>query len=185
MIDQKRLKQILEYKPETGVFLWKERRVTHKAVRAWNTRCAGKEVGSIHGALSGRSYKRTSIEGRSYYLHRLAFLYMTGEWPPGEVDHADRDPANNAWSNLRCATRAQNSANKRGYRTSQSGVKGVYFVPRTGRWQSKIGVGGKSKHLGTFDSIDDAEAAYRAAAQSIYGQFARTHRRDVEVVEND
>src|SRR5262249_32141337 len=113
MITQERLKEVLFYSPKTGTFIW---RVT------LNPR--GK-AGSVAGCKDG-AYWAIRIDRTLYDAHRLAWLYMTGEWPEG-IDHRDKDGINNRWKNLREADQSQNGANSRLRVNSATGYKGVYL----------------------------------------------------------
>src|SRR5215467_8628570 len=97
-IDATRVREVLDYDFETGRFTWRVKR----------TRVT---VGDLAGCLDAGRYK-IRISGRNYWAHRLAFLWMTGEWPQGEVDHKNGNPTDNRWSNLRDATRPQNQHNR-------------------------------------------------------------------------
>lgn len=156
-----RLRELLRYSPSTGEFHW---RVTNSARRP---------AGSIAGDLKPSGYVLIGIDGERYRAHRLAWVYMTGEWPPGQVDHRDRDRANNRWSNLRIATNQQNQANAGVSRNSTSGVKGVYWNKQRQKWQAKLCVGRRQIHGGFYDDIDRASSAYQRIAQSYFGEFAR------------
>lgn len=90
------------------------------------------------------------------------------------VDHRDTNGLNNAWSNLRAATKSQNNANTRTAKNNKAGVKGVMRDKHGRRWVAQIKPGGKSMHLGTFDTQEEASAAYGAAAAKFFGEFART-----------
>lgn len=158
-LTQERLKELLHYDPDTGIFCW---RVTNS-----NRAVAGTECRS----LNGKGYVQIGVDGRRYEAQRLVWLYMTGEWPPHMVDHADMDPTNNRWANLRSATYAENMANSRALRTNSLGVKCVR--KRSGRFQSHITIDGKQRFLGSFATVDEASAAYEAAAQKAFGEFAR------------
>src|SRR5690348_8900862 len=98
-LSQAHLKELLRYDPETGKFFW--------LVRARRRSRIGDEAGSDHG----QGYIEIGIEGRRYLAHRLAWFYMTGEWPPEMVDHKDLCRSNNRWANLRLATHGQNVQN--------------------------------------------------------------------------
>lgn len=113
------------------------------------------------------------LDGRAYQSHRLAWLWMTGEWPALQVDHKDTDRRNNRWSNLRLATRTENqwNANVRGDNTS--GYKGVSRPKGRTKWQAHITLGGRRKYLGTFDTAEDANQAATAARQAAHGEFAQ------------
>lgn len=98
-----------------------------------------------------------------------AFLGMPADL---EIDHEDRNPANNAASNLRVATTAQNHRNTRRPKTNTSGFKGVSWHRARGKWRASISVNNRTKQLGHFDTPEDAHAAYLAAAVALSGPFA-------------
>lgn len=129
-------------------------------------------VGATAGAKNSEGYVHIQIEGRKYKAHRLAFLYMTGEWPSSRVDHRNRVKSDNRWENLRLASHSQNIANSVVRNDNKSGVKGVHFQKDMGKWIAYISHNKRRVHLGTFASKSDAEAARRAAAQQLHGEFA-------------
>lgn len=94
------LKELLHYNPETGVFTW-ARSVGQRA-----------RIGRVAGSKVPSGYIKISVSKRVYSAHRLAWLYMTGSWPENEIDHVDNNPSNNAFSNLRAATKSQNAQNR-------------------------------------------------------------------------
>lgn len=160
-LDQTTLKQWVHYDSETGIF------VRLKAGRRCHDRLIGAPVGSNrHG------YRAARLFGRTYALHQLAWLYMTGEWPSRSIDHINRNRADNRWSNLRLAARTQQNANMspRSDGISPSGVRGVYALS-SGRWRARIYHNGHPLHLGVFDTIDEAKAAWLAAAHEQWGEF--------------
>jgi hypothetical protein len=108
------------------------------------------------------------IDGVNYLASRLAWLYMTGVWPNGFVDHRDRNVGNNTWDNLRDATRQQNNANSAP--RSALGVKGVYRS--RGKYRAQITINGRYLHLGVFRSVVEAAEVYQAAAKKHHGEFA-------------
>lgn len=115
-------------------------------------------------------YDKTTGKQRKQKLHR----FITGDTPKGlEVDHKDGEKLNNRRHNLRICTHAQNVKNKSLHKNNTSGYKGVSFFKPTGQWLVHIGVGGKSKHIGLFDQIEDAAKAYSQAASEHYGEFAK------------
>jgi len=163
-LTQQRLKEVLEYYPDAGIFVWNKN-------RGGGARC-GDIAGSI---LKGFQRQRVQIriDDTLYYAHRLAFFYMTGTWPIKGVDHKDGDGLNNRWNNLREANQAQNAANQKLRSDNTTGFKGVTFVKRSGRYRASIRVQQKPIHLGYFDTPEAAHIAYFEAAQRHFGKFAR------------
>lgn len=163
MVTQERLKDLLRYDPGTGLFYWLQDR-------------GGRKAGDQAGCRK-RTYLVISVDDVIYRAHHLAWLYVTGRWPNPFVDHRDLNKHNNAWSNLREATKSQNMANIGRIKSNKSGLKGVSRY-RAGEsygkpWQACIGVSGKSRHLGHFATKEEAHAAYCEAASNIFGEFAR------------
>lgn len=157
MLTQERLKARLRYVPTTGKFY--HRVTSGRAVK-------GAEAGTVHGKHGHIAVK---VDGVRYLAHRVAWLYMTGAWPEGKIDHRDRAPANNRWKNLRPATHAQNIANSRLRKDSSSGVKGVYQrADRPGKWLAHCA----GKHLGQFDTKLEAITARFLAAKDRWGEYA-------------
>jgi len=142
MITQARLKEIVTY---DGIFRYLD----------------GEPVKC--GPCSG-GYPQLRLDGKQYRQHRLAFLYMTGSFPVGHVDHIDGNPANNSWDNLREVTRQSNQRNVKRIHTNTSGVTGVSYNKGRDKWEAYIGTGkGKRKNLGNFTSLIDAVAARMSA----------------------
>jgi len=158
-VSQACLKALLDYDPDTGIFVWKA------------SRPCGVKQGQIAGSIGNRGHRMISINGASHLAHRLAWLYVHGEWPPAQIDHINGRRSDNRIVNLRLATPTQNNQNKRHWKTV--GFKGVRFRPQTGNWQARITVGGKTKSLGSYPSPEAAHAAYAAAAYEHFGEFAR------------
>lgn len=158
MLTSESLHQMVHYSPETGEFRWLV--TPGRRIRA----------GDQAGYVDERGYVRLRLRGKAYRAHRLAWIYMTGEAPPALIDHADGNTANNRWANLREATPTQNCANSA--RRNACGYKGVK-KNRAGRFEASIRVDGRRQHLGTFNEARGAHAAYLAAAQSAFGEFAR------------
>jgi hypothetical protein len=132
-------------------------------------------VGRRVGSLSSQGYIVTPIDGRMYRAHRLAFLTMTGIWPPHQVDHVNGVRHDNRWSNLRLATHSQNKHNERRPADNSSGFKGVSWHKGAGKWSAQAVLSGRKHHLGLFVSTADAAAAYDAFAERNYGPFALTN----------
>lgn len=168
-LTSERLRQLLRYDPASGAFT----RVGSS--RPQTAHYITKPVGCIKpGPLGGGGgYLMINVDGKPYRAHRLAWLYMTGEWPTNDVDHKDRDRANNRWANLRAATRSQNIHNMGMRERNTSGVKGASYDSSRGLWMSRIVVNGRLIHLGRFATKEEAGLAYEAAAAKHFGEFAR------------
>jgi hypothetical protein len=136
-------------------------------MRRMCSRCCPRAA-SGHAAALPSSVMRIVFGVRGYWASRIAWFYMTGEWPSGFVDHKNRDPLDDRWHNLRLASHGQNRANSRS--TAVSGFKGAYKRGR--RYQAMIN-DGTCRHLGMFDNAEDANAAYEAEARKVWGEYAR------------
>ena len=165
------LRRLIDYDPATGLFYWRARYPEPNT--GWNTRYSGKMAGSLsRPKQTAGAYWKVRIHSRDYKAHRLAWLYMTGEWPANDVDHIDGSRKNNQFANLRLATRQENLRNSRLSRRNQVGLKGVCKCTTTGRYRAEIYVNGKNLHLGRFDTPELAHAAYVDAARIHFGAFA-------------
>ena len=189
-----RLRAVLDYDPETGLFTWKPRalseftdtpRLTASTRQAmWNGRYAGQP------ALTARDsygYLKGTVDSVEIKAHRAAWAIHYGELP-GELDHIDRDPGNNRIKNLRPACRQENVRNS----VHSQGVIPFRGVQRhkDGRFTAKIRFDGKQKHLGSFKAGEAAAAAYDIAAREAHGDFATLNFPDLslqqlrEMIEN-
>lgn len=166
-IDVAYLRSILRYETETGFFWWLHR---DDVGAQWNTKFAGKRAGK----KTKNEPNRIGINGRRYKTCRLAWLYMTGEWPKDLVDHEDRDFTNDRWVNLRASTSSQNNANQTARVDNKLGVKGVHWRDDLRKYAAGICVRGKQIHLGYFVCPDEAYAAYMTAAKQHFKEFARS-----------
>ena len=97
---------------------------------------------------------------------------MTGEWPPNQIDHIDRNPSNNQFDNLRLATGTENNRNRAKFRNNKSGLKGVSWSSHAEKWTVRICVDYRQMHLGYFDTKEAAHEAYQQAAREYHGKFA-------------
>jgi len=165
-ITVERLKELITYEPDTGIFRW----------RVSLVRRGGKtKPGDVAGAPSHDGGWRLKLDTIEYVAGRIAFIYMTGRWPVGDVDHKDRNRSNNIWTNLRESTRSQNIANQ-GFFGNSSGVKGVSYYPNsrlTKKYRARIRVNGTLICLGYYLTADEAHKAYLQGAHEHFGQFAR------------
>ena len=160
-----RLKEVLNYDPETGVFTWAKKTCSKVTV--------GKVAGCVAKFTSGGPYRVIRIDRTLHLAHRLAWLYQTGHWPTHELDHINLDGLDNRFSNLRVATRAQNQRNVGLSKRNTSGVKGVYFDKRDQKWVADIHAGRRVR-LGSFKTLEAAKLAYANAADRLHGKFANT-----------
>lgn len=155
---------LLDYDAETGMFRWKIEANSHGGKIF-----PGDEAGTIKDG-----YLQIKIFGRVYRSHHLAWLIMTGHWPPTaiDIDHKDRNRAHNAWANLRLATRSQNNMNAPISKANTSGVKGVSWKKDVQKWHARIGYNNRKILLGDFINKDDAIAARLAAEKQYFGKFS-------------
>lgn len=143
------LRERLHYDPETGAFTWR------------NSLRAKARVGTRAGNITWRGYEAIWIFGKKRASHRLAWLYMTGDWPADQIDHINRNPADNRWANLRVVDGSENCANRRERPSTNLGGRGVTFHKQTGRWQVQVYANKKINYVGLFTT--EAEAAAAAA----------------------
>lgn len=163
MLSLERLKALLHYDPETGLFTWLVSKGTVKS---------GKIAGTVGVSGSGREYINIRLDRKQYQGHRLAWFYMTGSWPGHVVDHEDGDGLNNKWLNLREATHNQNHYNQFLNRNNKSGVKGVNWHKGCQRWRASITYEGRKIHIGLFTSLDEAQVAIEKVRKELHGEFA-------------
>lgn len=170
-LTQERLKELLHYDPETGVFTWKVDRYCGKNYNRLRTK-AGDTAGCLQSFGSGTKYITIRIDGRLYLAHRLAWFMITGEWVP-LLDHKDGDGENNRLDNLRRANKKQNSANSKKPSTNTSGFKGVYFSKAANKWVAQIRLEDKTRYLGLYATAKEAHSIYMLEAGRHFGEFAR------------
>ena len=160
---QTELKELLHYDPDTGLF-----------TRLKQT-CNSVKIGDVAGTRNGKGYIDIRLKAIKYRASRLAWLYMTGEWPKEQIDHDDRVRHNNKWLNLNEATGQENSTNRSLRKDNTSEVTGVYFCKTSGNWRVGIGVARKLHWLGFF--TDKFEAiCVRKSAENKYN-FHENHGR--------
>ncbi len=153
---QDELKAVVTYDPETGVFRWVQSKPGRRA-----------SVGAVLGA---RGYVQVCIDGKRYYAHRLAWLYVHGSWPTDLVDHINQDTTDNRIANLRNLTQAENLQNRGKNRNNTSGHRGVAWNKSGNCWHTRIKVGEEDHYLGSFKNLEDAVAA-RKAGEAKYHPF--------------
>jgi hypothetical protein len=158
-LTSRRLRELLNYDPETGDFTWI---ATRSGVRS-----------RIAGSKNQKGHIQICIDGRKYSASRLAFFWVKRRWPKHQADHKNLDTSNNRWGNLRDATNAQNCRNQRRPINNTSGFKGVSFHKLTGKYQASIRKDYRRRYLGLFETPQLAFDAYKTAADKLFGKFAR------------
>ena len=154
ILTQSRLKELLNYNPNTGNFVWRI------SLSSRST------IGSIAGTYR-HGYRVIRINNRNYYVHRLVWLYTHGQFPKNQIDHINRIRDDNRIDNLREVTNAQNHQNRGLSPQNKSGVCGVTWHKQDKKWRAYIKLKGKSIHLGQYDNIKDAIVA-RKQGELIY-----------------
>ena len=157
---QDRVRELLDYDPETGVLTWKVSRGRVKP-------------GSRAGHRQPRGYRQVTVEGRRHLEHRLVWFHVHGQWPANEIDHVNRIKDDNRIANLREATTLQNRSNLPDQRRVNGLPRGVYPNYHGGRFRARIWDGSiwKERHLGTFDTPEEASEAFQAAWREIRHTF--------------
>lgn len=124
--------------------------------------------------LSGNGYAMTRSCAQGISMQRLLTNAKTGDI----VDHIDRNPLNNTLDNLRICTKRENAINTKTRSDNSVGYRGVSQVKTTGRYRAYICINGKQKHLGMYESPEEAAAQYEKAAKKLYGDFTPDFARE-------
>ena len=152
MISQAKLKDLISYNPDTGILTW---------IKPTNSRI---KIGQEAGKVDNQDYRRVRIEGKDYRSHRLAWLYMTGSFPKGQLDHINGVRDDNRFVNLREVSHTDNHRNKKLYSNNEtSGYTGVSYCIHKASYRAQIKVLGRTVHLGYFDDMDKAVEARKLA----------------------
>lgn len=173
------LRQLLTYNPETGDLIWRARTpemflrgTPEAACKMWNKKFSGKPAFTYVG-LDG--YLHGTIKPWRLPAHRVAWAIFHDAWPMGQIDHINGVRTDNRLANLRDVTVTENNRNCALRKTNRSGVTGVHFNRFCGKWTAQIRIDGKARHLGLFDSLQDAASA-RKSAEALIG-FHPNHGR--------
>lgn len=155
LLNQDKVRGLFGYDPLTGILRWKiQPRANVKM---------GREAGWV---MDG--WKFVMIEQKTYPVSCVIWLWMTGKYPIGQIDHKDRCRSNNKWANLREVPQDINKQNKGLQCNNKSGVRGTYWNKAIKKWHTQISVKGKRKHLGFFNSLVEASAARKEAERLLY-----------------
>ena len=153
-LTQAELKEILNYNPDTGIFTWKIKP------------CNQIHIGDIAGTLNKSKrcgYTVIQINKKRYQTHRLAWLYMTGNFPINQIDHINHIRTDNRIENLRDVTNQENQFNRSLQKDNTSGYTGVHWHKQANKWVTQIQINGKIIHLGLFNNPEEASQAYQEA----------------------
>lgn len=154
-----RLRKALVYDSNTGVFTWNE---TRRGVRK----------GSVAGYFPTGGHVTIRVDGVNYQAHRLAWLYVNGDWPKEHIDHINGIKSDNRIKNLRDVPSGINSQNmKRGHTDSKSGMLGVSYKKELGKWVAQICCNGKQHYLGIYETPEIASEAYFKAKKHLHIGF--------------
>jgi hypothetical protein len=150
-ITHSELVQLFVYDNESGALYWRH---------------SGRKAGTnYHG------YLKVCVHGKRYYAHRIVWNLVTGRWPDKSIDHADLNRSNNKFGNLREVSHSLNMRNCRVRSHNKCGLKGS--SPKGNKFRAQISIDGRTKFIGTFNSPEEAHAAYLATAKRMFGDFAR------------
>lgn len=167
ILTQALLKEFIKYTPETGVFTWVKKTSPLSRIH----------IGNIAGTINKQTgYIYFNLFGKNYYCHRLAFLYITGEFPLHEVDHINGIKNDNVFSNLRMATKSQNMQNVKIKNNNTSGVTGVKYDKSRDAWIARIEVGKKLIFLKQSKVFSEAVSARKEAEFKYFGIFAYSNQ---------
>lgn len=160
MLSYEELRNVLSYDAETGILQWK--------VRPSNRISVGDHVGNE----SRSGYLKFGFKGRDFYVHRVAFLLYTGEWPSACIDHINGIRGDNRWCNLREANVSENNRNVRVRSDNSSGIKGVSWKSRGKKWVATIGLNGRKRHLGCYSDMNEAAEVVELVREMAHGNFS-------------
>lgn len=154
ILTQKRLRELLDYQPDTGKFTWLVKR-------------GNKSAGAPAGCFDADGYKVIRVDTRMYKAHRLAWLYVHGVMPTLNIDHINRDKADNRIANLRECNQSENMQNVADAST-RSGCRGVTWYARDQKWIVRLRLNYKVIRVGRFKNLSDAIAARKKAEQQYH-----------------
>lgn len=154
-----KLSDLYQYNPDTGEFHWKVSRGPVKA-------------GDPAGCIGELGYVQLRLDNKTIKGHRVAWCLFYGEEPAMDIDHENRNRADNRISNLRLATDGENMYNTTTPKNNTSGVKGVAWNERKGKWVARVSVGKVRKFLGYFEGLQEAADAVQSFRLTNHGEFA-------------
>ena len=146
-LTQKRLKELLHYDPDTGIWKW----ISPKARRV--------KAGDIAGYIKSNGYRGITVDNILYLSSRLAHLYMEGYFPENDMDHINRIRHDDRWCNIRHVSRQCNTRNCGIASNNTSGITGVSWQKATKKWLADIRINKKQIRIGCYEKIIDAVKA--------------------------
>lgn len=157
ILEAARLRECIHYDPETGAFTRKVR-LAHRH-----------QVGDDATHPMSNGYMRVAIDSQRYLAHRIAWLYVHGEWPKNHIDHINGNRADNRLANLRDVSRSINQQNRRKPDSdNQSGLLGAHYHGQNRNWVARVRVNGRAKHIGSFPTPELAHEAYVEAKRRLH-----------------
>jgi hypothetical protein len=160
MITQSELKELLNYNQDTGIFTWK---IPTRKIK----------VGDNAGYINEAGYVRLTISHKKYFAHRLAWLYVYGNFSKDTIDHINGNKSDNRISNLREATFVENKQNSKKSTKNTSGSKNVVWNKNCKKWQVQISLNRKLKYIGVFDNLEFASFVADEVRDIYHKEFAR------------
>jgi hypothetical protein len=151
MLDQKTLKEILNYNPDTGIFTWRVKPARNIT------------AGDVAGTKKHYGYIEIGIHYKKHQAHRLAWMYVNGSMPKLQIDHINGATDDNRICNLRDVSSSTNSSNQQKHREGK--LPGCTFLQRTQKWQAQIKIDGYGKYLGCYKTQQEAHNAYLHAKE--------------------
>lgn len=155
------IKNKLNYNIETGQFTWRLNVGSHGRIKS----------GTIAGNPFDNGYWQIKLNGKHYQAHRLAWAYVTGEWPKNHIDHINGIKNDNRFCNLRDVSISINAQNQRKPRTdNKCGFLGVFCHQTKTKtsWRARIKINGKAVHIGLFKTPELAHEAYLSAKRKYH-----------------
>ena len=151
------VRELLDYDPMTGVMKWRKTGM-------------GRRLDRIAGSADRHGYLQTRINGRMYFNHRLAWVYVHSTWPQHVIDHINGNPADNRIENLRDVPRKMNQENQRRAASSNktTGLLGASLHRKTGKFVAAIQTDRKTHYLGLYETPEQAHAAYVNAKHQLH-----------------
>lgn len=155
-LDIEYLRTRLRYEPESGKLYWLAAR--------YNKR----RVGLVAGCMDKEGYITVKVDRRQCRAHRICWAIQHGFWPPDQVDHINGIRSDNRIANLRLADQYENNQNQSWRGHGVSGLRGAAFVSKEQKFRASIKHRGATRHLGSFDTAEEAHRAYMEAKASIH-----------------